>query len=176
MDSGTAKERAEGEEGKMSDFGEIDPTKPFSFTERLRLTCAKNIQFAENDRSFFAKAEREFEQLGKDNDKFGERSNDELKKQYFYSQAQVFRLLGIISQMTEALLSGEERLWRMHWFVLDAFQHDVLNTSEDTRKEFIEELEQLQSKYDVSHNGILEYLEQVKKTNPWFQKQGGKKA
>src|SRR5487761_122856 len=113
MDSGTDEERPKGKEGQMNvrlNFGKVDDTKPFSYTERLKDACVRKVDSAVNDGLFFARHQDEFEQEAKANNKLGEQSYDELKKQFFYTQSELFNLKSLMSGLTAMMLSENERL------------------------------------------------------------------
>ena len=57
-----------------------------------------------------------------------------------------------------------KNLWVFQTVLLEA-----LDVSEKVKQEVESKISALESKYDVSHNGILNYLKQVQQTNPWFQ-------
>lgn len=177
MDSGTDEERSEGKEGQVKvqlNFGKVDTTvRPFSYTERLKQACIKNVEYAVNDELFFAKWKDHYERESERSNKLGEQSHTELKKQFFYLQAELFDLRSLLSGLTEAMLSENERLWRMNVFVLEAIKLDVLHSTDETKKQFLQKVEELQSRYDTSHNGIMAYLQRVKETNPWFKEVRG---
>lgn len=175
MDSGTAKERAKGEERKMSNIDDSDSTKQLSFTDRLKRICETKFEMAQEDRPFFEQSEEVFKRWAKENEKHGENSFDELKKQYFYLQSEIYNLHSLISQIMLVILGEDEKKWRMFLFMLDAFQLDISKQNDETKKEFLNDLKQLESKYDISHNGILAHLADLRKTNNWFS-QGEEKS
>lgn len=173
MDPRATKERTESEERKMTklNFGQVDKGKLFSYSDKVKQACVKNVELALDDMADFRSLAKKFEKMAQDYDNLNAVSTDEHMKRLYYLQAEVFRLRSIMGNLMTAAISANERLWRMNVFILEGLEHDILHTSGQTKKEFVEELQKLQSKYDVSHNGILNYLEKVRKVNPWFQEE-----
>ncbi|MDG6995283.1 MAG: hypothetical protein JRN52_05105 [Nitrososphaerota archaeon] len=83
--------------------------------------------------------------------------------------ADLFYLRSALALLVVDLLDEINRVWKTQKLMLLAFKQELSDLNEESKEELFSKIQELETKYDVSHNGILTYLEQVKKNNIWFQ-------